>query len=196
MKSSHPAPWGFTLIEVVIALALTSLIFATLGATLFGLSQGFAKATVHAEREDTMLHVSQTLRRAMEQARPRPFQIGTELQPSLTGGPDGIEWLAPMPESSPYRGLHIWRLDTQPFDASSRHLILTLTPWGSDAPAAPHPPHTLAENITHFQITYQDAQNGQWTDHWEQPRRPLRVRLEIASEDHGPWPPIIARLAP
>jgi prepilin-type N-terminal cleavage/methylation domain-containing protein len=185
---------GFTLIEIVIALAITSLIFATLGATLFGLTQGFAKATARAEREDTMLHVSQTLRRALEQATPRPAQVSTE--PSLAGQPDSIEWLAPMPEASPYRGLHLWRLETQTPDAANRHLVLTLTPWSPGTPAAPYPPQILVKGLTQIQLHYQDAQSGQWTDHWESPRRPLRVRLEITTKDHGPWPPIIARLAP
>lgn len=185
---------GFTLIEIVIALALTSLIFATLGATLFGLTQGFAKATARAEREDTMLHVSQTLRRAIEQAAPRPAQTGAG--PSLIGQPDSIEWLAPMPETSPYRGLHLWRLEAHTLGATNRRLILTLTPWTPGASAAPYPPQPLVEGLTQIRLHYQDTQSGQWTDHWEQARRPLRVRIEIITQDNGPWPPIVARLAP
>ncbi|MEW6727939.1 MAG: prepilin-type N-terminal cleavage/methylation domain-containing protein [Pseudomonadota bacterium] len=194
MKDHHRVQRGFTLIEVVIALALTSLIFATLGAALFGLTQGFAKSTARAEREDTMLHVSQALRRAIEQAAPRPAQAGSE--PSLVGQPDSLEWLAPMPEASPYRGLHLWRLEAQTLDAANRRLVLTLTPWTPGTSATPYPPQPLVDGLTQIQLHYQDTQSGQWTDHWEQARRPLRVRIEIITKDHGPWPPIVARLAP
>ncbi|MEW6446135.1 MAG: prepilin-type N-terminal cleavage/methylation domain-containing protein [Pseudomonadota bacterium] len=188
---------GFSLIEAVIALALTALILATLGASLFGLSQGFAKGTARAERDDTMLHVSQSLRRALEQARQRTIQREDEQRPSLLGQPGSLEWLAYMPEASTYRGLHIWRLETLPVDdKSGQKLALTLTPWSASEPAAPYPPHTLVDGVTRLHIQYQNLADGLWSERWEQPRLPLRIRIEISTEAGGDWPPIVVRLTP
>lgn len=192
-----PAARGFTLVEVIIALALTALILVTLTAALFGLSQSFATATTRAERENTIIQVSRALRQQLEQTLVIDIRRDVHPHPSLTGGPQELEWFAYMPESSPVAGLHIWRLEMIPTQGGLNRLSLTLTPWAEQRiPLPSYPPHTLIDGVTQFAIAYQEAKSGAWTDHWDASELPLRLRLELTTDSLGQWPPIIVRLEP
>ena len=192
---------GFTLVEIIIALALTALILASLSAALYGLSQGFARASLAGERSDTLNRVSLALRLAIEQARFIEAAQNGKLIPSLVGTADSIDFLAMLPESSPQAGLHHWNLHVE-----NGELLLTLTPWidpkdaakqdfASEAPAS-LPPHQVLQNVTQFNLAYQNAKTGEWQDQWDDPFLPARVRLDISSEALDAWPPIIVRLEP
>ena len=188
---------GFTLVEIIIALALTALILASLSAALYGLSQGFAHASARADREDTLNRVSLALRRTLEQARHIETVSAGKPAHSLLGTTDSIDWLATLPESSPQSGLHHWNLHVE-----NGELLLTLTPWidpqrteNQEAPAS-LPPHQVLEGVTQFNLAYQDARSGEWLEAWDSPFMPARLRLNIATQTQGAWPPIIVRLEP
>ena len=188
---------GFTMVEIVIALALTALILASLSAALYGLSQGFAHATQRSEREDTLNRVSLALRQAIEQARFIEASQDGKLIPSLLGTAESLDWLAYLPESSPQGGLHHWHLEPQ-----DGELLLTLTPWverqnsTNQEPPASLPPHQVVDGLTQFSITYQDGKTGEWSDAWSAPLLPARIRIELATHPSGNWPPIVIRLEP
>jgi len=193
---------GFTLVEVIIALALTALILASLSAALYGLSQGFSHATERSAREDTLNRVSLALHQAIEQARyiETPGQ-GTTFR-SLLGTTTSLDWLAYLPESSPQGGLHHWHLEPQ-----DGELLLTLTPWRASTaqsenqaenqePPASLPPHQVIGDLSAFKLSYQNAKTGEWADQWDGLLLPARIRLDIATQASGTWPPIIVRLEP
>ncbi len=188
---------GFTLVEIVIALALTALILASLSAALYGLSQGFAHATQRSEREDSLNRVSQALRQAIEQARFIEATQDGKLIPSMLGTAQSLDWLAYLPESSPQGGLHHWHLEPQ-----NGELLLTLTPWidpqhtQNQEPPASLPPHQVLDDLTQLSIAYQDAKTGEWSDTWGAPLLPTRIRIELATHASGTWPPIVIRLEP
>lgn len=188
---------GFTLVEMIIALALTALILASLSAALYGLSQGFAHASVRAEREDSLNRVSLALRQAIEQARyfePPPGQNDFH---SLVGRNQSLDWLAYLPASSPTGGLYHWHLEPQ-----DTELLLTLTPWiETKSGEQSEPPPSLApiqiiDDLTGFALSYQNAKTGEWSDQWDGTLLPSRVRLDITSQKSGAWPPMIVRLEP
>ena len=189
---------GFTLVEVIIALALTALILASLSAALYGLSQGFAHATERSAREDTLNRVSLALHQAIEQARYIEAVNQSEAFRSLLGSAETLDWLAYLPESSPQGGLHHWHLEPQ-----NGELLLTLTPWiepkaqteNQEAPAS-LPPHQVIGDLSGFKLSYQNAKTGEWADHWDGLLLPARIRIDIATHASGAWPPIIVRLEP
>ena len=185
------------MVEIVIALALTALILASLSAALYGLSQGFAHATQRSEREDTLNRVSLALRQAIEQARFIEASQDGKLIPSLLGTAESLDWLAYLPESSPQGGLHHWHLEPQ-----EGELLLTVTPWvdpqqtQNQEPPAALPPHQVLDGLTLFKLSYQNAKTSEWSEQWDGLLLPSRLRLEIATESSGVWPPIIIRLEP
>ena len=189
---------GFTLVEIIIALALTALILASLSAALYGLSQGFSHATERSARTDTLNRVSLALHQAIEQARyiETPGQGATFR--SLLGTAESLDWLAYLPESSPQGGLHHWHLEPQ-----DGELLLTLTPWiepnpqaENQEPPASLPPHQIISDLSAFKLSYQNAKTGEWADQWDGLLLPARIRLDIATQASGTWPPIIVRLEP
>ncbi|MFZ5580731.1 MAG: prepilin-type N-terminal cleavage/methylation domain-containing protein [Pseudomonadota bacterium] len=194
---SSPLPRGFTLVEAVIALALTALILATLSAALFGLSQSYAKSTIRAEREEMMLLVSRALRRNLEQARPSEQQRDTPSQPALRGDNNVLEWIGYLPDSANLRGLYLWRLTMIDATDGSRQLAITLTPRHITPTLSPElPPHVLVERLTRLEINYQSMDDAVWLNHWNAHRFPALIRIEISDENSGAWPPIIVRLEP
>lgn len=195
-RQSH----GFTLVEVIIALALTALILASLSAALYGLSQGFSHATERSAREDTLNRVSLALHQAIEQARYIESPGQAETFRSLLGTNETLDWLAYLPASSPQGGLHHWHLEPH-----NGELLLTLTPWvepkgqdqteNQELPAS-LPPHQVLGDLTGFKLSYQNAKTAEWSDQWDGRLLPARIRLDIATQSTGAWPPIIVRLEP
>jgi general secretion pathway protein J len=197
VRAGRKQQHGFTLVEIIIALALTALILASLSAALYGLSQGFTHATQRSEREDTINRVSLALQQAIEQARYIEPPNGAQAFHSLLGGAGNLDWLAYLPESSPLAGLYHWHLEPQ-----EGELLLTLTPWiepkNADNPEPPAslPPHQVINGLTAFSLSYQNAKTGEWTDQWDGLLLPARIRLDMSTQNSGAWPPIIVRLEP
>lgn len=174
---------GYTLVEMIVALALTGLIMATLGGALYGLGQGFARATVQAESMDRVFRVSQSLRLSLSRlsiGRRDPKLL------SIEGGGGRVSWLAPLPESAPISGLYRWSLSGE---RGQLELHLTELAGGSIFPAKP-----LIDDLIAFHVSFQDPLSGQWVDAWSERTLPRRVRLSIKSVKRGEWPAITVLL--
>ncbi len=98
---------GYTLVEMVIALALTGLLMAVLGGALYGIGQGFARATTRAESVDRVFRVSQSLRATLSRMVP-VRQGGAKFPVESERGL--LRWVAPLPDSVPMAGLYKWTL--------------------------------------------------------------------------------------
>lgn len=176
---------GFTLVEVVIAVGLTSLILAALGSALHGLSQGFARATEQAQRQDRVHRVITALRGSLNRITGPRF--AQKQQPLVEGNTLRLAWLAPLPDSAPVAGLYRWRLQ-----ALEGRLELAFEDLRTGGSALPN--KVLLDDLVRFEVTYQHPETGQWQDAWAEPRPPLRLRLLIGTEADGAWPPLILRL--
>ncbi len=174
---------GYTLVEMVIALALTALLMAVLGGALYGVGQGFSKSTARADTVDRVFRISQSLRKSLSQIA--PVQLGGA-QRALDVANGSLSWIAPLPDSVPLPGVYRWTL-TQARDK----LELTLADLSGQAvfPAKP-----LVEDLQQFRVQLQRATNGDWVDGWEVSELPLRVRLHIRTATYGDWPVITVYL--
>lgn len=174
---------GYTLVEMVIALALTALLMAVLGGALYGVGQGFSKSTARAETVDRVFRVSQSLRKSLSQVA--PVRHGGA-QKSLDVANGTLSWIAPLPDSVPLPGVYRWTLT-----AARGKLELTLADLSGQAvfPAKP-----LVEDLQQFRVQLQRAATGDWVDGWEDPELPLRVRLHIQTVAYGHWPVITVHL--
>lgn len=188
---------GFTLVEVVIAVGLTSLILAALGSALHGLSQGFARATEQAQRQDRVQRTTQALRGSLDRITGARFARAP--QTLAEGSATHLTWLAPLPDSAPVAGLYRWQLralDGKLELAFEDPQLKTEGPPGAaPAPAvAALPNKVLLDDLTRLELAYQHPETGAWQDTWAAPRPPLRLRLLISTEADGAWPPITVRL--
>lgn len=190
---------GFTLLELLIALAITgstvALVFATYG--VIGRTEQRAQDTI--ARTEHIQSVHNWLQRKLEGARLLSRLESGAVLLFFNGNAAGALWVAPLPERGPGGGLHVirvaldrhadgtvdWVAEALPYDGALMQL---------DWARAIRTP--LARGLRTLQWHYLDGQTGNWVQDWPSSRGyyPSRIRIEVADEQ-GPWPPLVFALA-
>jgi prepilin-type N-terminal cleavage/methylation domain-containing protein len=190
-NSANPCDAGFTLIEVMVALALSALVSLILFHGIRIATVGLDRHTRAAERLDAQQSLDDLLRRTLGSAASIPRTAGGE----FIGKPDGIEFLAIAEDS----GAGLYRIDLAVDRArGERPLVLSrrlATPAGDPRTAS----SIVAARIRDFRLAYfgADAANATpaWHDSWEQLNiLPLMVRVILTTEGEPPHPPLVVRL--
>ena len=181
MTAPHPrAAGGFTLIEVLAALAVASMVLL-----LIGQMQRFGIDAI--ARQTGLMHDGRALRQADDLIRQALIHMdpGTRAQPEAARG----------------GGSHILFRTNWPADASalcelgiddSRRLMLRCAPPG------PNPVWrdiALAQGVARLELRYRgDAAPADWLAAWNGPGNPRLVRIAVAWTDPArrPWPAMIA----
>lgn len=174
---------GYTLVEMVIALALTALLMAVLGGALYGVGQGFSKSTARAEMVSRVFRVSQSLRMSLSQIT--PVRHGGVQRP-IEAERGHVSWVAPLPGSVPMPGLYRWTLTGE-----GGRLELKLADLNG---LAVFPGKLLVDDLLQFRAQFQRSTSGDWVESWEESELPLRVSLHIKSAAYGDWPPITVQV--
>jgi len=190
---------GFTLLELLIALAITgagvALVFATYG--VIGRAEQRAQQTV--ARTEHMRAVHDWLQRKIEGLRVLSRLEGGQAVLFFNGNAAGALWVAPLPERGAGGGLHVirvgldrhpdgttdWIAEALPYDGALMQLD-----WTSALRT------TLASGLRTLQWYYLDGRSGQWVQDWPSDRGyyPSRVRVEVADAE-GSWPLLVFTLA-
>lgn len=146
---------GFTLLELLVALSVTSLIALAMGGALRTMAQAettLAQRT--AEVDETRLG-----RQLLQQA------LSVVVAPS-TNGPDGpvlpflaapdrLEWIGVMPARPGMAGRHFFRLMLEGAGGEAPALVLRFAPWAPDAPApdwTSTPSRILLSSVSSFGV--------------------------------------------
>lgn len=182
---------GFTLIEVLVALALSALVSVILLHGIRLAATGFERHTRAAERLDTRQALDDILRRTLGAAAVIPRTAGGE----FVGRPDAVEFLGLAEDSGP----GLYRIDLA-VDRARRDRPLILrrrlaTPAGDPRAAA----SIVASRVRDFRLAYFGIQTGDavpaWHESWNQLNLlPLLVRVILDSDGDPPRPPLIVRL--
>ncbi|MDR3212725.1 MAG: prepilin-type N-terminal cleavage/methylation domain-containing protein [Azoarcus sp.] len=191
---------GFTLIEIIIALALMSLIMLGLVSAFATLGKTATRLDGHAGKSGREWLVGEFLRATLSSSI---GQIKQQLPDQsevihFRGGPMMIQWLGSMPARYGVGGLHLFQLGTEPV-ASGMALMLRYAPYVKDNPPtlSDIQVQTLAERVTGFRIDYQSHparadEEAVWSESWEDTENlPARVRIELVS-DGLVWPPMVS----
>lgn len=185
------SPTGFTLLEVLVTLAVLGVLFLSLSQgtrfSLFALDKQTRLIENHADFDA----VYRTLRNLIEHARP-----GSEWEPSVfVGNAHSVSFTSVMPlmaNGSPTR-----RADVQLVVDAAHRLLLVSTPHlhairiGSLPPAVKTP---LLDGIVELELSYWRAKQGEgWTSVWRDPTPPRLVRLRIvfSNTSHPAWPEML-----
>lgn len=192
------AAQGFTLLELLIALAITAttvaLIFATYG-VMGRTEQRTHDAIARAEHIQT---VHLWLQRKLEGMRQLGRLENGAVVLFFNGNAAGALWVAPLPERGSGGGLYVirvaldrhsdgsvdWVAEALPYDGALMQLD-----WTTAIRAV------LARDLRTLQWYYLDGKNNRWVQDWpsNRPYYPSRIRIDIADE-HGSWPPMIFAL--
>lgn len=189
---------GFTLLEIVVALAVLGILLATL-------TQGVRFGLAAFDRQDRMVAtgsrleaVDRTLRRLIEQLDPGTTTDGD----TVVGTHHGLAFRSSLPMSvsaavpgqpdgSPTDGPADLRLSID----HEHRLILDWLPHRHAVPTGPTPPphvETLLTGLERLDISYYG--DGIWLNEWSQnkPPRLIRIRLVFPDGDPRHWPDLVA----
>lgn len=184
---------GFTLVEVVVALTVLSMIsLATLSSIrTFGSTQ--QKLDMVSERTQEMRSVSQLLRRVLVDAQAIMRQNPRGLRSYFQGHEQEVIWIAPFSASRTIGGLTIFRLAIN----DSQQLTLQFDPYVTSVREldwSQREAYVLVPKLDEITISYKASPSGEWLSTWENAsQNPDRVRLAIAANGRY-WPDLIIRL--
>jgi general secretion pathway protein J len=195
---------GFTLVELVVALALLVLVMLGLLTALRSFGQSEAKIDARIRRDADLRSSAQFLRAILGAMAPRnpPGQPGAPRRVDFEGRADEVRWVGVMPARHGAGGLYRFRLSLQPTDDAGTTLLLQFAPYvaGSEAPIenGAFDSRVLAAEVTSVTFRYLDAAqaDAQWSASWTYPDRlPRRIGLQLATASEV-WPEIIVAITP
>jgi prepilin-type N-terminal cleavage/methylation domain-containing protein len=187
---------GFTLIELVVGLALlgliTTLLIGVLGTGLAATSQGERRAV----RIEASFHAHRLLRERLEQAMPVAWLEKGRAIPVFKGKIDRLRFVAPTPPWPGIGGLALAELIL-----TGGNLVLEEGPFGPamrEAHIANDARRTaLADGIASIQLSYygrQRRRRAAWHDNWSAGEGlPELIRLSVKDVDGRHWPDLVVR---
>ncbi|MCK0511881.1 prepilin-type N-terminal cleavage/methylation domain-containing protein [Aromatoleum buckelii] len=202
VRRRNPRNSGFTLVEVVVALTLLSLVLLGLVGALRNFGQTSVRLEAQTLAADDLRLVSGLLQRTMARTSSRTWKDPSTqaVRTWFAGGPEGLVWLGHLPVRHGVGGLNHLRLfvsNTRSPSDERRYLALQLTPYAGDD----SPPDwgaleslVLLDDIESLQLQYQSLGETGWLDVWDEPAvLPGFVRVMITVRGRS-WPPLVVRL--
>lgn len=179
---------GFTLLEILVALAVFGFLLVGLSQTVrFGLTAWRQGARMSDGKTD-LEAVDRSLRSIVENLAPAEDPA----RPSLDGSAGTLTGVSRL--RVPGSGLV-----PQPIEAglavTGGRLVLRWRPYHHGAPLGPQPPPAEADligGVARLGIEYWQ-QSGAWVPRWHEPELPLLIRFRVTfAGDHQPrWPDIV-----
>ena len=188
MRTEQKDNNGFTLIEVILALGLTSLLLGLLSTSVFIVASDWNRNSRNLDDNlDEALAVLQ-IDRALHGAFPHSFTNEETLSRQIffTGEKDYLAWVSTIsPQRSP--GLTTWEL----YSVSGEGVYLGLVPAYSDNPSVrleqSSPTLLFPDYDVEFSYLYEELEEDKvWTDQWEAQELlslPLAVYMRLIPYD-------------
>ena len=194
--------FGFTLVEVLIALVLLSLLMLALTNAVSGMGQTQERVDAHVAASDDYRLATDWLRDTLGLISPRRYannQVGAPSQiPFFDGANDHVAWIGVLPARFAVGGRHYLRLAVE-----SGALVLRYAPW-TGAPTfddwGAAQSLTLAAPVSGLALRYQDPATGNWSTTWPPPGLsmqtppdlllPSAVRIDVDGVT-PPWPLLV-----
>jgi general secretion pathway protein J len=193
---------GFTLLELIIALALLAIIAALLSGSLSMAARSWDGGDKKAGDVASMRQTQEFLREQLTAELPLRLKKVVELPLMFAGEHDEIRYAAALPPRVQEGGAWFFRLAIAREGDKSRLVLERTYP---DPTALENPQFTgaersvLADGIGELAISYfgrdenaTDADTPTWRDRWDDRQRlPLLVKIEVKPEKGLAWPPLV-----
>ncbi len=192
---------GFTLVEMVVAMALLSLIMLVLGSSIRSMGASAERVEARTASIDEMRVATAFLREIVGRtAAQRVEAPGTGLL--FAGAPGAMSWIGVMPARFGAAGRHFFRLAVEQTSDGTPGLVLRFIPWRWEQKALPDwsqaDSRVLVRNVSEVSLAYEGGGvSGGWLPAWpaDEKRLPQRLRL-LLSAAGSEWPPVILALHP
>jgi len=194
---------GFSLLELVIALALVAMIAALLTGSLSMAARTWDGGDKKAGDVASMRQAQEFLREQLTAELPLRLKKVVEMPLMFSGEHDEIRYAAALPPRVQEGGAWFFRLAVVK-DGDKSRLVLERTypdPTALENPqfAADAERSVLADGIAELTISYfgrdenaTDADTPTWRDRWDDKQRlPLLVKIEVKPEKGAAWPPLL-----
>lgn len=194
-KSLRSLSRGFTLVELLVTMALLSLLMLGMASALRTMAQTEERVDARLARADEFRIATGFLRSIVGRisARKKPAPMTQGASPYMfAGAPTTLSWVGIMPARYGAGGRNFFHLAVEPVQGSPS-LVIRFLPWtdSTDFPDwAQAESRVLVSGVTSFALAYEDARQTQplWVDAWERTDSlPERLRMQLQT-DAGPWP--------
>ena len=192
---------GFTLLELLVVMALLSGVMLALGASMRTMARTEERIDARLARTDEFRVATSFIRSTLGRVSAR--RVVAVLEPGarpflFAGEPNGVAWVGVMPARHGAGGRYFFRLAVEQRNGVPS-LAIRFAPW-ADVPQFPDwsqaDVRVLASGVRAFSIRYEDVRVNPpaWTDGWTIADR-LPEHLVIALEsDSGVWPDLVVPL--
>lgn len=178
---------GFTLLEILLALALMAFVMLGVWGALAGATRVTHSADALMARSENVRTVQQFLRRHVAAAGMMPWTDGRGTRPRVfEGRATSMQYVAPLPMQSGHAGLYLQTLSLQKDGSGGMVLRLDYRPYTDNARADGEPVrHVLLTDLAGGKFQYLAAATfgrpGGWRDDWMALNGlPLAVRIHLA----------------
>ena len=192
---------GFTLLELLVVMALLSGVMLALGASMRTMARTEERIDARLARTDEFRVATSFIRSTLGRVSAR--RVVAVLEPGarpflFVGEPNGVAWVGVMPARHGAGGRYFFKLAVEPINGVPS-LAIRFAPW-ADVPQFPDwsqaDLRVLASGVRAFSIRYEDIRVNPpaWADSWTIADR-LPEHLVIALEsDSGAWPDLVVPL--
>jgi general secretion pathway protein J len=196
---------GFSLLELLVSLALLALIGAVVYGSLSMAADAWDRGEAQAERTRQMRLAEGFLRTTLAAAHPMGSANLIEPPFPLIGADDSITFPGLLPERIG-GGVYYFRLALTPADKAFQLTLARVIPQNianrapefSDAEVSVLADGMRSMKLQYFGSVYEsgpDPSPPLWRDRWEDRLQwPLLIRIDITPEHGPPWPPLIVEL--
>ncbi len=186
---------GFTLVEVVVSLAVLSLILLATVSALRTFANTQSSLDRLNGRMDELRSVSRFLRESLESAVPgqagdnRLTLGGSNAQPAhFLAAQEALEWKAAVMFGENYGGVLILRVAREADDVVLRWREPTLV--RRDLTWEDMPSKVLIRSVEYFQVSVRPEFQADWVTNWDAAQPPAVVRLQVRTRERF-WPELI-----
>ena len=196
-QTPHSIELGFTLLEVMIAMTLLSIMVVLLFSSLKVGAESWDKGESKIAEVNEKAVVYQFFKRHLPATRPLWDDFSADERIfSFQGDADKFQFVSVFPASASRVGTQLFEVR---FDkADNGRIIVALKPFYPTTADEQweQEDEVLLENVEKFKLEYYDKQNlsgdSEWLDNWhEKERLPSLMKITIILKDHGYWPEMV-----
>lgn len=203
MRTRHEQRSGVTLVEILVAMSVLSLVTLLLGASLRGLGNSAVRVDEHADAmDDVRVSVSFLSELLVRVSMVSLRGVGRETRNErlFEAAAEHVSWISVMPARFGASGRYAFRLAAEPLpDRQGQELVLRFAPLDDERKGFPDwnqaKARVLARGVKQFRISYGGVGFGSgWLPEWlRSDVLPPRLRIDVQLES-GPWPPVVLPL--
>jgi general secretion pathway protein J len=184
---------GFTLIEILVALALMGLIAAILITSLQIGGHTWQRVMRTTSNTEEIAEAQEILRMRLSSLYPEDSAVDLSRPSFLVSNGASLEFSGAAPDFSKGGFLRYQ------FAVSTTSGALEVRSWplqhGLDTPSKDLAAERLLSHVSSMAVQFwqkPDANPGRWVDHWTSREIPRLIRIDVAfgANDHRRWPPL------